>query len=56
MCKCCIEIGLPYDPESIFKIAKFLDIEVGQAIEKYYGRIVEDGKAWESDFSMWMVI
>lgn len=47
--KCCIEIGLPYDPESIFEIAKFLDLEVNQVIEKYYGRIVEDGKAWESE-------
>lgn len=47
--KCCIEIGLPYDPKSIFEIAKFLNLEVVQVIEKYYGRISEDGKSWESD-------
>ena len=47
--KCCIKIGLPYDPESIFKIAEFLELEVGQVIEKYYGKIVEDGKTWESE-------
>ena len=47
--KCCVEIELPYDPESIFEIAKFLDLELAQMIEKYYGRIVEDGKAWESE-------
>jgi Fe-S-cluster containining protein len=45
--KCCVE--LPYDPDSIFEIAKFLGINVEQAIAKYYGRIVEDGKAWESE-------
>jgi len=47
--KCCTEIGLPYDPESIFKIAESLKIEVGQVIEKYYGRITEIGKSWESE-------
>jgi Fe-S-cluster containining protein len=47
--KCCVEIGLPYDPESIFEIAKFLDLKVDQVIEKYYGRISDDGKAWESE-------
>ena len=47
--KCCIEIGLPYDPERIFEIAEFLKIGVGRVIEKYYGRITEDGKAWESE-------
>ena len=47
--KCCVEIGLPYDPESIFEIAEFLNLEVAQVIEKYYGRITENGKAWESD-------
>jgi len=45
--KCCVE--LPYDPESIFGIAKFLELDVPQVIEKYYGRIVNDGKAWESE-------
>lgn len=47
--KCCTEIGLPYDPKSIFEIAKFLNLEVGQVIDKYYGRIIEYGKSWESD-------
>jgi len=47
--KCCTEIGLPYDPESIFKIAEFFELEVDQVIEKYYGKIVEYGKTWESE-------
>lgn len=47
--RCCTEIGLPYDPQSIFEIARFLHLEVGQVIDKYYGRITEDGKSWESD-------
>ena len=48
--KCCVEIGLPYDPESGFEeIAKFLDLEVHQVIEKYYGQISEDGKRWKSE-------
>jgi len=47
--KCCVEIGLPYYSESIYKIAEFLHLEVGQVIEKYYGRITEYGKAWESE-------
>ncbi|MBN1516310.1 YkgJ family cysteine cluster protein [Candidatus Sumerlaeota bacterium] len=47
--KCCIEIGLPYDPKSIFEIAKFLGLGVNQVIEQYYGHITEDGKDWESE-------
>lgn len=47
--KCCVEIGLPYDPKSIFDIAKHLDLTVHQVLEKYYGRIVEEGKSWESE-------
>lgn len=44
--KCCVEIGLPYDPESIYKIAEFLHLDVGHVIAKYYGRITEVGKPW----------
>jgi Fe-S-cluster containining protein len=47
--KCCAGIGLPYDPESIYKIAEYLNLSIDQVIEKYYGRIVEAGKSWESD-------
>jgi Fe-S-cluster containining protein len=47
--KCCTEIGLPYDPKSIFEIATFLNLAVDQVIGKYYGRVVEDGKYWESE-------
>jgi Fe-S-cluster containining protein len=47
--KCCAEIGLPYDPKSIFKIAEHLDLTIEQVIDKYYGRMVDDGKAWEPD-------
>lgn len=47
--KCCAEIGLPYDPESIFEIARYLDLTIDQVIDKYYGRIVDEGKAWESE-------
>lgn len=37
--KCCIEIGLPYDPKSVFEIAKFLNLSVKEVIKSYYGRI-----------------
>jgi Fe-S-cluster containining protein len=47
--KCCVEIGLPYDPKSIVEIAKFFNLKVGRVIEKYYGRITEDGKDWEPE-------
>jgi len=47
--KCCVQIGLPYDPESIFEISKFLNLEVEQVIEKYYGRFTQNRKAWESE-------
>lgn len=47
--KCCTEIGLPYDPDSIFEIAKFFNLTVAQVIEKYYGRIVEERKKWEPE-------
>ena len=46
---CCTGIELPYDPESIFEIAKFLKLTVKEVIEKYYGRTTEYGKAWESE-------
>ncbi len=47
--RCCTQIGLPYDPWRIFEIAKFLNLEVAQVIEKYYGRLVKNGKEWESE-------
>ena len=31
--KCCIEIGLPYDPERVFEIAKFLNLSVEEVIK-----------------------
>lgn len=46
---CCTDIELPYDHEGIFEIAEFLGITVEQTIEKYYGRISQDGKSWESE-------
>lgn len=45
--RCCFEIGLPYDPESISAIAQFLNLTKEQVIEKYYGRIVNNG--WLSE-------
>ena len=47
--KCCVEIGLPYDTKSIFEISEFLNLEVSQVIEKYYGRIMEIVKPWEPE-------
>jgi Fe-S-cluster containining protein len=47
--KCCLEIGLPYDPEKIFEIAQFFDLTVEQVIEKYYGRIKQGSKFWISE-------
>ena len=47
--KCCTEIGLPYDPDSIFTIANHLGMTTDQVINKYYGHWVEDGKFWISD-------
>ncbi len=49
--KCCAEIGLPSDPESIFEIAEYLDLTIEQVIDKYYGRMDDDGRAWISDDS-----
>lgn len=46
--KCCVEIGLPYDPESIYKIAEFLHLHVDHVIAKYYGRITQAPKGWVS--------
>lgn len=47
--KCCIELGLPWDPERISEIAQFLNLTDEQVFERYYGRIVEDtdGRIWE---------
>jgi Fe-S-cluster containining protein len=45
--KCCEELGLPYDPERVYKIAAFLNISIDQLLEGYYGRISADRKSWE---------
>lgn len=47
--RCCIELGLPYDPNSIFEIADFLKLSVPQAIDKYYGKVLPDDKKWKPD-------
>lgn len=47
--RCCIEIGLPYDPRRIHEIALFLDLTADHVIEKYYGQITEDRKSWVSE-------
>lgn len=47
--KCCAELGLPYDPKSVFEIAEFLNLKVDQVIEKYYGKIIEGANEWESE-------
>ena len=44
---CCTGIELPYDPKSIFEIAKFLKLTIKEVIEAYYGRLSEDGKSLE---------
>ena len=49
--KCCREMGLPYDVESCFKMADFLNISIKQVIEIYYGKFSADGSEWESDDS-----
>lgn len=49
--KCCIEIGLPYDPHSIFSIAETMGLSVRETIERYYGTYTEDGQHWISDDS-----
>ena len=48
---CCKEIGLPYDPESCFAIAKYFSISPKELISRYYGRLSIDGSEWESDDS-----
>jgi Fe-S-cluster containining protein len=47
--RCCVEIGLPYDPERIYEIARFLGLTAEKVIEKYYGRFTEDHKSWVSE-------
>ncbi len=41
---CCTGIGVPYDPKSIHEIADYLNITLKETIEKYYGKITDDGK------------
>lgn len=48
---CCKEIGLPYDKESIFKMADYLKMSIDQIIEKYYGRLTLDRSEWLSEDS-----
>ena len=46
--KCCEKLGLPYDPESVLKIADFLGITIEKLIEDYYGELIDDPKGWIS--------
>lgn len=42
---CCAGIEPPYDKESIFEIAKYLEISVDEAVWKYYyGTLIDNGK------------
>jgi Fe-S-cluster containining protein len=45
--RCCGK--LPYDPNSILEIAKFLALTVAQVIEKYYGTVIEEGRRFRLD-------
>ena len=49
--KCCLELGLPYDSEALSKISSYLNISKEEVVEKYYGRLSEDGSKWESNDS-----
>jgi len=44
--RCCIEIGLPYYAESAIEISQFLKISLSEVIERYYGKVVENGKTF----------
>jgi len=48
---CCKEIGLPYDPESFFKMQEQFNLSIEEMIDKYYGKMDADGSTWESDDS-----
>lgn len=43
--RCCIEIGLPYDADSTRAIADFLNISFSEVIERYYGKVVQNGQS-----------
>ncbi|HET6461710.1 MAG TPA: YkgJ family cysteine cluster protein [Syntrophales bacterium] len=49
--KCCLELGLPYDQESLSNISTYLNISEEQVIEKYYGELSADSSEWESNDS-----
>lgn len=46
--ECCKKIGLPYDYETVFKMADFLKMSVEEIIENYYGKRSPDGSSWKS--------
>ena len=48
---CCRIIGLPYDAESVFKMADFQKISTEEIIDTYYGKMSPDGLQWESEDS-----
>ena len=49
--KCCTQLGLPYEGWALQRIADFLGITTDQLVEKYYGRISDDGRHVELDES-----
>lgn len=44
-------IGLPYDAESVSKMADLLMISIDEIIDTYYGKMSPDGSYWESEDS-----
>ena len=47
--KCCMEAGLPYDPERIHDMATYLGMTIKDLIHTYYGSSAGDGKHWIPD-------
>ncbi len=44
--RCCREIGLPYDCETVAGIAEIRNIPMSEVIERYYGKVAQYGKPW----------
>ena len=47
--KCCLELGLPYNQESLLNMSTYLNISEEQVIEKYYGELSDGSKRESND-------
>ena len=45
--RCCTEIGLPYDSETVIKLSDRLKVSFSEIINRYYGKVIKEGVSFD---------